>query len=180
MNLEWLKKCDPLAIAETPAWGDGTTVSVLITPDSLLTSAQVLKDQGLFLDFLTALDVQEGFFLSYLFCSWKASLRIVLRVQVSHEDPRVPTLAGIHSGADWHERECADFYGVQFTGHPNPTPLLLPAEMELRPLLKKPAWRKPLTALLPMAQITPASDKVRERIFTSGNQGGATRGASGL
>ncbi len=167
MNLDWLKKCDPLAITETQAWGDGTTVSVLIMPDSVLNAAQVLKDNGLFLDFMTALDVQEGFFLSYLFCSWKSPLRIVLRVQISHDAPRVPSLAGIHSGADWHERECRDFFGVLFTDHPNLNPLLLPPEMELRPLLKKSAQRKPLTAIMPSEQIMPASAGVQDRLFSA-------------
>ncbi|SMP82365.1 NADH-quinone oxidoreductase subunit C [Desulfonatronum zhilinae] len=167
MNLDWLKHCDPLAIAETSAWGVGKTVSVLILPDSLLKAAQVLKDSGLFLDFLTALDVQEGFFLSYLFCSWKTPLRIVLRVRISHDDSRVPSLAGIHSGADWHERECRDFFGVLFTDHPNLDPLLLPPEMELRPLLKKSAQRKPLTAIMPLEQVVPASAGVQDRFLSA-------------
>ncbi|WP_051822540.1 NADH-quinone oxidoreductase subunit C [Desulfonatronum thiodismutans] len=167
MNLEWLKDCNPLALAETSAWGEGKTVSVLITSDSLLRAAQVLKDKGLFLDFMTALDVQEGFFLNYLFCSWKTPLRIVLRVQISHDDPRVPSLAGIHSGADWHERECRDFFGVLFVDHPNLDPLLLPPEMELRPLLKKSAQRKPLTAIMPLEQVVPASAGVQDRLFVA-------------
>ena len=172
MNLDWLKHCDPLAIAETSAWGGGLSVSVLISLDSLLKSAQVLKDNGLFLEFMTALDVQDGFFLSYLFCSWKTPLRIVLRAQISHDNPSIPSLAGIHSGADWHERECHDFFGVLFTDHPNLNPLLLPAEMELRPLLKKPEHRKPVTTLMPVNQITPSSDKVQEHLFSFGNQAG--------
>ncbi len=167
MNPHWLKACDPLSLAETSVWGKGQSVSVLITSDSLLKAGQVMKDNGLFLDFMTALDVQEGFFLSYLFCSWKAPFRVLLRVQLSHDKPRVPSLAGIHSGADWHERECHDFFGILFTDHPNLDPLLLPPEMELRPLLKKSAQRKPLTVIMPLEQIVPASAGVQDRLLSA-------------
>jgi hypothetical protein len=35
-------------------------------------------------------------------------------------------VAAVFQGAEWHEREAADFFGLVFRGNPNPVPLLLP------------------------------------------------------
>jgi len=34
-------------------------------------------------------------------------------------DPVMPTSVGIWAGADWHERECYDMFGIKFAGHPD-------------------------------------------------------------
>src|SRR6516225_8647426 len=33
--------------------------------------------------------------------------------------PEVPSVSGVWSIADWHEREAYDLVGIDFTGHPN-------------------------------------------------------------
>jgi NADH-quinone oxidoreductase subunit C len=49
----------------------------------------------------------------------------------------MPTISDIFDGANWHERETRDMFGVVFTGHPYLEPLLLPEEdADRRPLLK--------------------------------------------
>jgi len=52
--------------------------------------------------------------------------RLTLKVQIGDEHPRVPTVTGVWPTADWLERETYDFYGIEFTGHPNLTRILLP------------------------------------------------------
>jgi NADH-quinone oxidoreductase subunit C len=37
----------------------------------------------------------------------------------SDTEPAMPTASGLWAGADWHERECYDFFGIKFTGHPD-------------------------------------------------------------
>ncbi|MEI6105382.1 MAG: NADH-quinone oxidoreductase subunit C [Opitutae bacterium] len=37
----------------------------------------------------------------------------------SDADPAMPTAVGLWAGADWHERECFDMFGVKFEGHPD-------------------------------------------------------------
>ena len=50
--------------------------------------------------------------------------------------PEVPSVAGIWSTADWHEREVYDLSGVMFTGHPNMRRILCPEDWVGHPLRK--------------------------------------------
>ena len=57
-------------------------------------------------------------------------------VQVSEQDPRVPSLEGVFAGMDWHERECWDLLGIVFEGHHDLRRILLPDDWEGHPLRK--------------------------------------------
>jgi NADH-quinone oxidoreductase subunit C len=37
----------------------------------------------------------------------------------SDADPVMPTTSGLWAGADWHERECYDMFGIKFADHPD-------------------------------------------------------------
>jgi len=52
------------------------------------------------------------------------------------EDNSIDTLRDIYAGADWHEREIHEMFGIGFRGHPNLHPLYLPGEFEGHPLRK--------------------------------------------
>jgi NADH-quinone oxidoreductase subunit C len=43
----------------------------------------------------------------------------------------------VWTGANWHERETFEMFGVVFDGHPNLVPLLLPDGFEGHPLRKE-------------------------------------------
>jgi len=45
--------------------------------------------------------------------------RIRLKIAVTEQDPRVPSLAEIWPAFNWQERETFDMYGVRFDGHPD-------------------------------------------------------------
>jgi len=61
---------------------------------------------------------------------------ITLKTDVSETEPAVDSWVPVYPGADWHERECWEMYGVDFTGHPKIRRLYLPAEFEGHPLRK--------------------------------------------
>jgi NADH-quinone oxidoreductase subunit C len=45
----------------------------------------------------------------------------------------VESWVGVYPGADWHERECWEMYGIHFAGHPALRHLYLPSEFEGHP-----------------------------------------------
>ena len=70
---------------------------------------------------LTAVDHPDRdrrFDMVYHFLSMYQNHRIRLKVGV-REDDIVPSLSGVHSGANWFEREVFDMFGILFSGHPD-------------------------------------------------------------
>lgn len=61
---------------------------------------------------------------------------VTFKVDVDEADPRVPSWVPVYPGADWHERECWEMFGIAFDGHPSLRHLFLPAEFEGNPLRK--------------------------------------------
>jgi NADH-quinone oxidoreductase subunit C len=72
----------------------------------------------------------------YSLLSLSRNARLHLKVQLPGENPRVPTVTGVWPTANWHEREAFDFYGIEFTGHPDLTRILLPEDWVGWPLRK--------------------------------------------
>tara|TARA_B110000014_G_C20097018_1_gene575171 strand:- start:465 stop:1172 length:708 start_codon:yes stop_codon:yes gene_type:complete len=52
------------------------------------------------------------------------------------EDLSIETIRDVFPGADWHEREAHEMFGIFFRGHPTLQPLYLPTEFEGHPLRK--------------------------------------------
>ena len=48
----------------------------------------------------------------------------------------VPSIVDVFAGADWHEREAHEMFGIVFDGHPNLEHIYLPTEFEGHPLRK--------------------------------------------
>jgi NADH-quinone oxidoreductase subunit C len=59
-----------------------------------------------------------------------------IRVEVPSDDPSIDTVSDIWGGANWHEREAMDMFGITFKGHPDPRRILLPEDADYHPLLK--------------------------------------------
>ncbi len=62
--------------------------------------------------------------------------RLRLRVQVPADDPTCPSLFDVHPGTEALEREVYDMYGIEFTGHPDLTRILMPEDWDGFPLRK--------------------------------------------
>lgn len=65
------------------------------------------------------------------------NIRLKIKVAVSLENPHVPSIVDIYSGANWMERETFDFYGIIFDNHPNLTRILNADDMTIHPMRKE-------------------------------------------
>jgi NADH-quinone oxidoreductase subunit C len=82
------------------------------------------------------LPAEPRFEVIYGLLSLTHNARLQLRVKVGEENPRVPSVTGVWPTSDWHERETYDFYGIEFTGHPDLRRILLPEDWVGWPLRK--------------------------------------------
>jgi NADH-quinone oxidoreductase subunit C len=62
--------------------------------------------------------------------------RLRLEVSVSDADPHVPSVTGVYPGANWHERETSEFFGIVFDGHPGLTRIEMPDDWPGHPQRK--------------------------------------------
>ncbi len=118
--------------------------------------AQIMYAQGFYLVFVTGIHVQpeatgntttSGLQAVYQFARHDRLYRVKGHVSLP-EDKTVPSICDIYHGANWHERETRDMYGVIFSGHPNLKPLLLTEEdRDFHPLLKTESALKSLAAV---------------------------------
>ncbi len=115
----------------------GYHFEINLKADKLRSLAECMLAQEMFLVFVGGLHVKPAIEIIYQFASFERACRLFVRVPVD-ADGAMPTISDIYQGANWHERETRDFYGVNFTGHPNLVPLILAEEdIDLKPLLKK-------------------------------------------
>jgi NADH-quinone oxidoreductase subunit C len=61
---------------------------------------------------------------------------VTLKTDVDERDPHAESWVATYPGADWHERECWEMFGIAFDGHPSLRHLYLPSEFEGHPLRK--------------------------------------------
>jgi NADH-quinone oxidoreductase subunit C len=61
---------------------------------------------------------------------------VTLKTDVDEHDPHAESWVPHYPGADWHERETWEMFGVTFDGHPSLRHLYLPSEFEGHPLRK--------------------------------------------
>ncbi len=99
-------------------------------------SAVCKSDPRLAFDYLRCLsivDYEEAsgqFEINYHLYSLSLRHKMVLKARVPVDEPSLPSVIGVWSGADWYEREAHDLFGIEFEGHPNLVPLLLYDEFE--------------------------------------------------
>lgn len=70
------------------------------------------------------------------FANVKDHWGITVKADAGDENPSIGTLTKVFAGADWHERETWEMYGIDFIGHPALRKLYLPADFEGYPLRK--------------------------------------------
>jgi len=116
----------------------GYHLDVDLPPEKVPEAAEILLKENFFIESITGVDwIDEQQLESvYDFNHFDELCRVVIRTRTDRDNPEIPTISHIYQGADWHERETHDFFGIKFTGHPNLEPLLLPEDADFHPLLK--------------------------------------------
>ena len=117
-------------------------LTISVAPELLLKCVEFLATDN-DCQFTTLIDITavdypnrlDRFKIVYHFLSMAQNLRIRLYVHVS-EDDLVPSIVGLHSCANWFEREVFDMYGVHFSGHPDLRRLLTDYGFTGHPLRK--------------------------------------------
>jgi NADH-quinone oxidoreductase subunit C len=119
-------------------------VSVIIKKDQSVAILRYLHDDPHLsfdhLNDLTAVDwsskKEVRFEVVYNLMSLKYRHRIRIKAQVPENNAKIGTVVPIWAGANWHERECFDMFGIEFVGHPDLRRILMPEDWEGHPLRK--------------------------------------------
>ena len=61
---------------------------------------------------------------------------VITKADLPTDDLRAPSWVGVYPGANWHEREAWEMFGIGFDGHPGLRHIYLPGEFEGHPLRK--------------------------------------------
>jgi len=123
----------------------------IVPREKLLEIARVVATDADFelsyLSFVTAVDRPEaGEFEVVYHCYAHQTLEeLALKVRIPRERPTVPSVTSIWDGANWHEREAYDLFGIVFEGHPNLRRIMMTDDWIGHPLRKDyvyqdPAW----------------------------------------
>lgn len=99
-------------------------------------------DPDIYMDYLADLcgadypGRRHRFEIVYNLFSMKHMHRLILKAQIPENEPAVDSVVPVWSGANWHEREACDMYGILFNGHPDLRRILMPEDWEGYPLRK--------------------------------------------
>jgi NADH-quinone oxidoreductase subunit C len=116
----------------------GYHVEAAVPPEQVVAAAEMLDREGFALDTITGVDwlADKQMEVVYDFFHPTKGLRVVVRTRISRDKPEIATISTVFPGANWHERETHDFFGIRFLGHPDLTPFLLPEDATYHPLRK--------------------------------------------
>jgi NADH-quinone oxidoreductase subunit C len=112
----------------------GEAVAVEVAPADVRALMTACRDDARldlkYLRDLTGVDWQdEGLEVVYHLWSFTKQHHLTVKTRVGYDAPTVPSVSDIFPAANWHERETRDMFGINFEGHPNPVPILLPEDM---------------------------------------------------
>ncbi|MFO7761386.1 MAG: NADH-quinone oxidoreductase subunit C [Desulfobia sp.] len=119
----------------------GAHLDAQLNGDQVVAAAEIMRRAGLSVEAVTGVDwlKENKFEVIYdyaLYIAGEDLYRVVVRALIDRDNPDIPTISGVFSGANWHERETWDLLGINFTGHPQLTRFLLPEDADFHPLRK--------------------------------------------
>jgi NADH-quinone oxidoreductase subunit C len=123
--------------------GRGGDAFVLVDPQRIVEFLHVCRDENrlrfeLLID-LTATDPKADapdLWVGIQLLSIERRQRLAIKALLPKSNLRMPSSTPIYRAAQWHERECAEMFGITFTGHPDPRNILLPDDWQGFPMRK--------------------------------------------
>ena len=128
-------------INSTPLGKDFADTEMLeLESKDLVNVCKLLKESAEtsfdFLVLMTSEETKKGYQSVYTFESTKSKKNLRIKVTVSKDNPKVPSVSHLWETANWYEREAYDMMGIVYTGHPNLKRILTPENWEGFPLRK--------------------------------------------
>ena len=128
------------------------TVKVEVPADRWVAALTTARDElGLiFFSWLSAVDwasevevgdpfpgeVDDRFEVLAMLADISEGRRVIFSTTLPKDSPSIASLVDVFSGANWHEREAYEMFGIDFVGHPNLIHLYLPDAFQGNPLRK--------------------------------------------
>jgi NADH-quinone oxidoreductase subunit C len=106
--------------------------------DAVLGLCTMLRDQLGFehCSLVSGVDRCDRYQAVYHITSLSNNMTVEIVVDLPHDNPEVDSITPLWGGANWHEREAYDMFGIIFKGHPKLERLLLPADYTFFPMRK--------------------------------------------
>jgi len=140
------------AVAGSGEWSDAfRTAKVRVPRERWVEAHRALKEHLPFFAWLSAIDwsnevavgdalegdpIEERYEVISRLADVTVGEAVILSTDLPRDDLWIDTLTGVYGGADWHEREAADMFGIRFEGHPNPVNIYLTDGFVGHPLRK--------------------------------------------
>ncbi len=113
-------------------------VFLVIGREGLFKALSILKEKLGFnyLKCLTAADYVDYLEIIYCIYSFSNAYSLIVKAKLDADNPEVRSVFSLWQGADWHEREACDLFGIKFIGHPDLKKLVLWDGFDEHPLRK--------------------------------------------
>ncbi len=127
-------------VTSAPAQIRGDLLFVEVPRERLVEAARILRDHEAsrcdFLSVIAGLDTGERLGTATILHGVASGVWVVLKSWCEEDDPHLPTLVEVWPGANWHEREAYDMFGIIFDGHPDLRRVFLEETFPGHPLRK--------------------------------------------
>jgi len=124
-------------IEESPYSGESKIIKAETDKENLEKVAKYLKDNGVDNVFLlSTVDMGSELYNIYHFMDFGSNTIIELKVTMKSDEMVVKSLTSVWKGANWHERESYDMFGIKYEGHPKLERILQVKDSTLFPFRK--------------------------------------------
>lgn len=130
---------DPTCIVGAKLFRDELSIEVVREAIRRVTEFLCRDDelQFRYLADITAVDrhpVEPRFEVNYHLYSLRLRQWLRVKARAGGNSPTVDSVTPIWPGANWHEREAFDLFGIRFAGHPDLRRILMPEDWQGHPL----------------------------------------------